>query len=168
MKLLFVGDVALGDHPKAVGFGFFSKYQKSIPVNISKNIFPSEIKADLIFGNLEFSLADDIIKGDKITDVYCKGLKEYAIFLKDAGFSIFNMANNHQYQHGTKRFNDTINNLKCKGLKVCGIPKDFNNGNIQVIDGISVVFLGWSNRPRQDFQEFPLYNELQSEKAYQI
>jgi len=166
MKLLFVGDIALGDHPKAVGFGFYSKYKDGIPGQMAEQLYPHGIRADLIFGNLEFGLADEEIHGHSIHEVYCRGMKRYVTFLREAGFSVLNMANNHQYQHGKKHFADTIDNLKSGGIRVCGTPDDFSAENILKVAGQSVAFLGWSERPRQDFSETSLYNEFDEETAY--
>jgi poly-gamma-glutamate synthesis protein (capsule biosynthesis protein) len=166
MRILFVGDIALGDHPKAVGFGFYSKYMDGIPALKSRSLFPHNIKADLIFGNLEFSLADEEIKGRLLPELYCRGIKSYGPFLKEAGFSVLNLANNHQYQHGEMHFKNTIKILNSNGIQVCGLPDDFSTESIINVGRKSLSFLGWSDRPRQDFTEPPRYNEFDEKNSY--
>ncbi len=169
MKILFVGDIALGDHPKAVGFGFFSKYKEGISDQVAEHLFPHEISADIIFGNLEFGLSDEEIHGNSIHEVYCRGVKRFTPFLRKAGFSVLNMANNHQYQYGRKPFINTKDNLKSYGIHVCGTSDDFLTENILMVGGQSVAFLGWSDRPRQYFSETPFYNEFDVETSlYEI
>jgi len=167
MKIIFVGDIALGDHPKAVGFGFYSKYREGIPDILLSRILPNDIHGDIIFGNLEYNLSEETVKGVLVSDVYCKGIIKYIDFIKLAGFTVLNVANNHQYQHGRESFISTVNNIRESGIHVCGTENDFSPGSILKIGEIKVAFLGWSYRPRQDFTDDPLYNEFIEEKSYQ-
>ena len=59
MRCIFVGDVALGDHPKSVGFGFYSRYRNGSPAAKAGALLPPGWEHDILFGNLEFSLGTE-------------------------------------------------------------------------------------------------------------
>ena len=64
IKALFVGDVALGDHPKTIGFGFYSRYKDNVPFDKAKNLFPPEMEVDVKF------VLNMYYKHVKVDDVY--------------------------------------------------------------------------------------------------
>ena len=159
MRFGFVGDIALGDHPKTVGFGFRSMYPAGIPAALAKRVRPPGFEPDLVFGNLEFVLGD----GADDTDTarrQCMGGREYARFLADAGITALNVANNHSFQHGTSAFDTTVAILRASGIHVVGTPADFSDASVLHVGGRRVAILGWSDRPRQYAQEVPPYNEF--------
>lgn len=166
MKLLFVGDIALGDHPKTVGFGFFSRYKLGIPTDKVIEIFPNNVEADIKFGNLEFALDEDgyYKVANKIR--CCKGSANFVSFLKAAGFNVLNVANNHINQYGVDSFDKTVKLLHDYGILACGMPRDFEGDSVVKIRDKSVCFLGWSDRPRQYFNAIPPYNELNVPECY--
>jgi poly-gamma-glutamate synthesis protein (capsule biosynthesis protein) len=160
MKLAFVGDIALGDHPKAVGFGFYSTYRTGIPEAKARGLLPEGLKPDVLFGNLEFTVGDRDVKGNTVKDVQCRGTDRFVGFLKAAEFDILNVANNHMYEHGMQPFSKTIENVRAVGIQTCGTPGDFEKGSIMKVGDEKLAVLGWSNRPRQGFEDAPPYNEL--------
>jgi poly-gamma-glutamate synthesis protein (capsule biosynthesis protein) len=156
--MVFVGDVALGNHPKTPGFGFFSRYREGIPLEMAARIIPPGVSCDLLFGNLEFALTADRRLLD--TNKCCIGHVAYAEFLRMAGFTVLNLANNHAWQYGRKVFGETVRALREVGIKVVGIPDDYAPGQYLKVAGQTVAFLGISDRPRQGFREVPDYNEF--------
>jgi poly-gamma-glutamate synthesis protein (capsule biosynthesis protein) len=166
MRFIFVGDIALGDHPKAVGFGFYSKYRNGISPAKASNLFPQHLEADIVFGNLEFSIDSPCVKGDTIKELCCKGVETYIPFLQGAGFNVLNVANNHMFQHGPDSFISTVEKLEVAGFKVCGLPEDFESPAVIAPGGQSVALLGWCARPRQYFNDKPAYNELLEPDCY--
>ncbi len=164
MRLAFVGDIALGDHPKTVGFGLHSRYPRGVPIAMAGRILPPGPRPDLVFGNFEFPLGADGAVG--APHAQCRGSDEHAAFLAAAGISVLNVANNHSAQHGHDAFWATAARLRRSGLKVVGVPSDFDEAPT-IDDGISrITFLGWSDRPRQYAAETPPYNEF-GEHAYE-
>ena len=165
MRLTFVGDIALGDHPKTVGFGFGSRYHLGIPPALSRRLAPpGGGTPDLILGNLEFPLYDP--DGERtLTHRQCRGLREYGRFLASAGIGAVNVANNHIFQHGASAFESTVDAVRVAGIHVIGTPADFSDAGTICVSGRRVAILGWSDRPRQYAQETPPYNEF-SEHAY--
>jgi poly-gamma-glutamate synthesis protein (capsule biosynthesis protein) len=158
MHFSFVGDIALGDHPKTVGFGFRSRYPRGIPAALAARVRPPGAQPDLIFGNLEFILGES---GDAdASRQQCMGGREYAAFLAEAGITALNVANNHSFQHGTAAFDTTVSILRDSGIHVVGTPADFSNDAVLHIGDRKVAILGWSDRPRQYAREVPPYNEF--------
>lgn len=155
---LFLGDVALGNHPKTPGFGFFSRYGDEIPADLAKKVVPPSISYDLLFGNLEFALTGDQRLLDANTS--CIGHLGYVEFLRRAGFTVLNVANNHSWQYGRAVFEETVRALRTAGIKVVGVPDDYDPGQYLKVAGRTVAFIGVSERPRQGFSEVPGYNEF--------
>ncbi len=166
MRLTFVGDIALGDHPKTVGFGFLSRYAEGIPMSLAARLLPREGATDFFFGNLEFTLGlDDVSTGD-LAQRQCCGLSAYTDFLKHAGLSAVNVATNHSTQAGDASFERTVAQLRAAGIHVLGTPDDFSDAGTLVVKGERIALLGWSDRPRQYARHIPPYNEF-SENAYE-
>jgi poly-gamma-glutamate synthesis protein (capsule biosynthesis protein) len=162
LRLVFVGDVALGNHPKTPGFGLYSRYGKAIPDKLARNLLPPGICSDLFFGNLEFSLAAD--RYHPGTLACCLGSLSYLPFLQDAGFTVLNVANNHSWEYGAGNFGQTASELRNAGIKVVGIAEDFDPACYLHLKGKRVAFLGCCARPRQGFHMPPGYNEFEKER----
>jgi len=168
MRLAFVGDIALGDHPKTVGFGFRSRYPNGIPAAFSSRLFPARPAPDLVFGNLEFPLGLDTTNATTLAERQCRGLNVYAGFLASAGVTVLNLANNHSAQHGQSAFHATAEALRASGIAVAGTPTDFAEDAGMLVGGHRIVVLGWSDRPRQYASETPPYNELGEDAVARI
>jgi len=157
VTLGFVGDIALGNHPKTPGFGFFSRYRHGIP---NSSLRPEGVCLDLMFGNLEFALSErEKIPGG--TDSRCCGAVDYAASLAQAGVTVLNVANNHSWEFGREAFESTVNAIRSAGIRVVGTPDDFDAGNYLRLKGMTIATLGWSARPRQGFSGTPGYNEFE-------
>lgn len=166
MKCIFVGDVALGDHPKSVGFGFYSRYCEGIPPAKSKLQFPPSWEHDILFGNLEFSLGCENPRLVEAPNRSCRGIPSYVDFLATAGFNVLNLANNHIYQYGRGEFEKTVELLRAQGIGIVGVQGSaFDQRALEVKDN-RVLVLGWSARPRQGFVEPPPYQEFNEERCY--
>ncbi|MDY0391728.1 MAG: CapA family protein [Desulfobulbus oligotrophicus] len=167
IKCIFVGDLALGDHPKSVGFGFYSMYRGGIPSGMRDGLLPKSYEFDALFGNLEFTLGDKSLSGNSYQETNCRGIVNYADFLQKAGFTVLNIANNHIYQHGMESFDKTIEVLSKRNIGLVGLREKTNTSNILRIDDTSLCFLGWSARPRQGFADQPPYCELDEKSCYE-
>ncbi len=101
---------------------------KSIPENLLKN--------GILIGNLETTISDNNLKPikykhDKIIS------RVYALdSLKNMGFRMVSIANNHIYDYGEKGLADTINNLENKKIAYVGAGKNrkeaFNVKEIEI------------------------------------
>jgi hypothetical protein len=166
IKCIFVGDLAMGDHPKSIGFGFYSKYKNGIPKDRARSLFPEGYDHDLLFGNLEFTLGNDTLTDKSHDDLNCRGIARYAVFLQQAGFNVVNIANNHMFQHGIGEFEKTLKILKEKDIGVVGLRDDGCRSNVVKVGDRSVCLLGWSARPRQGFADSPPYREFDEKTCY--
>ncbi|MEH1941276.1 MAG: CapA family protein [Nostoc sp.] len=79
--------------------------------------------ADILFGNFESSLtnypytAKDISRGQIFA---FRSPPAYAQLFAEAGFNVFNMANNHAMDFGPIGFKDTMKNLEAVGIATLG------------------------------------------------
>ncbi|MEH2222656.1 CapA family protein [Nostoc sp.] len=79
--------------------------------------------ADILFGNFESSLtnypytAKDISRGQVFA---FRSPPAYAQLFAEAGFNVFNMANNHAMDFGPVGFKDTMKNLQAVGIATLG------------------------------------------------
>ena len=111
-EFMFVGDIML------------SRYIGQIMEERSNYTFPFEkIKtflssADLIFGNLESPISN---KGKSVGSLYSfRADPKSVLGLKNAGFSVVSVANNHAFDYGLEAFSDTLRNLKSVGIAYAG------------------------------------------------
>lgn len=150
-----VGDVIMGDAPNNLppnnGKGFFSDVQSSLT-------------ADLQMANLEQPLTDDTGVSKCSADTAGKTCFQfrsppsYAKILKDAGFGLVNLANNHAYDFGPVGHTNTRKALDDAGVKYTGPP-----GMITVVDvkGIKVAVLGFAPYPwANDLLNIPKAQDL--------
>jgi poly-gamma-glutamate capsule biosynthesis protein CapA/YwtB (metallophosphatase superfamily) len=150
-----VGDVIMGDAPNNLppnnGKGFFDNVQSSL-------------RADLQMANLEQPLTDDtgVSKCSAATAgktcFQFRSPPSYANILKDAGFGLVNLANNHAYDFGPKGHMNTRAALDGAGVKYTGPP-----GMITVVDvkGIKVAVLGFAPYPwANDLLNIPKAQDL--------
>jgi len=77
---------------------------------------------DIIFGNLE----NPLIPGREIgvSEMVLRADPEMAYMLKNSGFNILSLANNHIYDFGSKGIRSTMKALNEVGIKYCGVGSD--------------------------------------------
>ena len=162
IRFTAVGDISLGDHPLCAGIGTHSKLKNKPALFPFTKVKPEFDKADILFGNLECTLSN---QGENTRDyhsIQMRGHPAYIDSLTEAGFDVLNMANNHAMQHGEEPFKETVNILTQHDIKPCGVNYENHQVGIPVIidrNGLRVAFLGYSLRPRQYFEQPPLYTE---------
>jgi poly-gamma-glutamate capsule biosynthesis protein CapA/YwtB (metallophosphatase superfamily) len=136
-----VGDVIMGDAPD------------NLPPNNGKDFFADvqpSLGADLQMANLEQPLTKDTGVGKCSaatagkTCFQFRSPPEYASILKNAGFGLVNLANNHAYDYGPAGHLNTRAALDAAGVKYTGPP-----GMITIVDvkGIRVAVLGFAPYP---------------------
>lgn len=98
---------------------------------------------DILFGNLETVLSNRGEKAEKAVLLYT--LPEKVEYLKDAGFDVLNLANNHIMDMGIEGFNDTLEVLNQNGLATIGVKNKKFNQSYTIIErkGIKLGFLGY-------------------------
>jgi len=117
--------------------------------------------ADLVFGNLE----TPITPGPEISDfkMVFRSNPGTEKALKQTGFSVLSLANNHTPNFGEKGLKDTFNFLKNAGIKYVGAGKDETEAYQPVYiekKGIKFAFLAYN-----DSDVVPAYYEASSNRA---
>jgi poly-gamma-glutamate capsule biosynthesis protein CapA/YwtB (metallophosphatase superfamily) len=138
LSISAVGDIMMGTtYPEAIlppddGAGIFD--------NVKGNFSES----DIVFGNLEGPLVDNG-KSDKCrkNSRLCFAFStptRYAKHLKDAGFNVLNIANNHSYDFGGEGIKSTVETLDALGIRSIAA------GKVERLDinGKKVALVGFS------------------------
>ncbi|MDD2680626.1 MAG: AmmeMemoRadiSam system protein B [Patescibacteria group bacterium] len=139
-EFIFVGDVMLSRY---IGEQMEKNQDYNFPF---AKITPFLAAADLVFANLESPISN---KGQSVGNLYSfRANPLAALGLKQAGFSVLSVANNHAFDYGLDAFLDTLINLKEAGLAYVGGGNDFveaHNGSYQEINGIKTSFLAYTD-----------------------
>jgi poly-gamma-glutamate capsule biosynthesis protein CapA/YwtB (metallophosphatase superfamily) len=106
--------------------------------------------AQIVFGNLEGTLTTattskcGVQKGPDETCFAFRDPPGYASYLKDAGFTVLNDANNHSFDFGAAGQAQTVRAIHAAGLAQTGLP-----GEITLVrkNGIKVAFLAFAPYP---------------------
>jgi poly-gamma-glutamate capsule biosynthesis protein CapA/YwtB (metallophosphatase superfamily) len=157
LTIVASGDIMLGRHV-ALTMGSNRGY----PYELVK----SYLKAgDLTFGNLECVLSTQgtplLGKG-----IWLRSDPRSAQYLKQAGYSILSVANNHTLDYGSAAFLDTINALQGQGIASLGGGRDLNSAIAPLVlksHGYKVGFLAstemadifWSYKTRRTLEAKP-------------
>ncbi|MBB6401734.1 poly-gamma-glutamate synthesis protein (capsule biosynthesis protein) [Methanococcus maripaludis] len=152
-----VGDIMLGEQPLCHGFGVKSKICKNgieYLFGELKEIFPN---GDIVFGNLE-APASNITEKSGIYTNYFRADPKKIQNLKNMGFNVLSIANNHIMEHGAISFKNTVEELKKNNILPVGLKNGFEVLNVK---GLNVGFLGCSLI--NDFLDNHPYNNFTSE-----
>lgn len=133
IKLLAVGDISL------------QTMNDKCPFDGVKNVLQNK---DILFGNLETVLSNFSNHGkelEKAVSLHTSIDKVY--YIKDAGFDILNLANNHIMDLGTDGFHSTWETLQNEGIRIIGVNDKPELLKYVVIEkqGIKFGFLGYCN-----------------------
>jgi poly-gamma-glutamate capsule biosynthesis protein CapA/YwtB (metallophosphatase superfamily) len=133
-----VGDTILGSN-------FPKNELPSDPATLFAKIQPYLQGSDLLFGNFESTLTNfpRSAKRPNGKSVFAfRSPPEYAATLKDAGFDVLSVANNHAFDFTEVGFADTFENIAKSGIKPVGKKGQILYLNIK---GTSVAFIGFSH-----------------------
>ena len=105
----------------------------------------SELKGDIVFGNFESTLTKYPNSAKNIGRGLVFAFRtppEYTTLLKDAGFNILSVANNHSFDFFETGFKDTIKNINKLGMKAVG-----EKGKIvyDEVKGVKTAYIAFSN-----------------------
>ena len=130
-----VGDTMLGDYPELPPGP--NSYLDAVKQNL---------KADEVFGNLEGTLTEleespKCPEGDGGDCYAFRTPPDYARYLRSAGFTAMNDANNHSFDFGEAGEVHTVESLHQAGIAQSGLP-----GEITLLPthGIEIAFLGFA------------------------
>ncbi|MEV4623444.1 CapA family protein [Asanoa sp. NPDC049573] len=137
ISLSATGDIVMGNAPGSLpsngGKGFFDGVKK-------------DLTADLVMGNLEEPLTEDTGRskcGAGSTGCHqFRAPPGYAKHLKDAGFELLNMANNHGNDYGADGYRNTQEALQAQGLEHTGAVDEIT---VVEVEGVKVAVVGFSS-----------------------
>lgn len=151
VTLVAVGDIVMGSTPRLPpngGAGFFDDVE-------------SELSGDVVLGNLEGTLtaADGAKCGARSRNCYSfRTPPSYGRWLKQAGFTILNLANNHAFDFGARGLRETVRTLDRQGLQHTGRPGQIT---VQQVGDVAVALLGFSSYPwAQSLTDIPAARRL--------
>lgn len=151
----------LGDSPLAAGYGWGSTYPGSRARRALQGLAPILAEADVVFGNLEVQLSHYGEGRSRMERNSMRGHPEYAAFLRELGFNVVAVANNHAMQHGDRAFNDSVEVLRSAGIQVAGLrgTAGWHAEPVRrtALTGSTIGILAYSLRPRQYGQGTPSY-----------
>ena len=103
--------------------------------------------ADILFGNFESTLTDYPYAAKDISQGMTFAFRTppaFANVLKDAGFNVLSVANNHSFDFSDQGFADTIANIQQSGMTAIG-----QKGQISylTVKGVPIAFIGFSYLP---------------------
>ncbi len=159
-KIAAVGDIMLGtNYP----FNHLPEYQFDLLDDV-RSILNN---TDVSFGNLEGVLLDD---GDPVkqcadlTRCYVfKSPVSYAKQLKDAGFTMMSLANNHSRDFGEEGRESTMAALAEQGILHSGVVGDFASTTLRGRKLVMIAFAPF--RGTNDMLDIPLAKEVVSKLA---
>lgn len=149
-----VGDVMMGSAPALPpdgGAGYFAGVARSI-------------RADVALGNLEGTLSTGGASKCGARSTACFAFHtppSYARWLRRAGFTVLNLANNHAADYGAEGAEQTVAALDGERLLHTGRPGEIA---VQTVRGVRVALLGFAPYPwAQSLTDIPAAKRLVAE-----
>lgn len=156
VRLAFVGDIMPGDSFFNAGGGLRRPLHRGMdPFEHLESLLQSH---DLVFGNLEAVLSTAGERRRLASSAVMRGEPSFAGRLKEAGFNIISVANNHILQHGSECFHETLTALAGQGIRAAGVANGDDVASRPVLRQIGetrIGVLGYSCRPER-FHKGPL------------
>ncbi len=118
MRIMFVGDINLGEYYTSFGHGPGTYLEHSDVFSGVRELFS---QADMVVGNLEAPLTAHNLDPNDPESVVLRGHPRHAKLLSDVGFRVLQVANNHTVQHGSEGFRETVSALADAGIQAVGL-----------------------------------------------
>lgn len=152
-----VGDIMLGSpYPND------TRMPPNDGADILKAVTPILSAADIAFGNMEAPITDsgtsakcrppkpleELKPGEKPEPIRCFAFRmptRYAKYLKDAGFDVMSLANNHALDFGSSGSASSRRTLDALGIKHAGSNKVQYSTTYLDVKGIKVAFIGFAH-----------------------
>jgi len=147
IKIVFVGDILLdrGVGEKIETYGY------EYPYDNIKDILRD---SDITLGNLECVISSRGMPALKMKNLLFRAAPDNVSALKDAGFNVLNLANNHCMDYGREGLIDTIEYLNSAGIKTFGAGKNRESARkpLYIKTKNTVIgFLGFSAFPSEGY-----------------
>lgn len=141
--------VGVGDIMMASPYPNDSRMPPNDGVDLLKDFTPILSAADIAFGNLEGPMTDDGISAKcRAGSTRCFAFRmptRYNKYLKQAGFDVMSLANNHAGDFGDKGRSDTRAALDEVGIKHAGSDRGQFSTTIVESKGKKVAFIGFAH-----------------------
>lgn len=155
MRVMFVGDINLGEYYTAFGHGPRTYSETN---DIFESVREVLSKADLVVGNLEAPITNHAFNPRRVESAVLRGNPKHANLLSSAGFKILQVANNHTVQHGPQGFWETVETLRALDIQPIGIA---NQSLVALEIGAQTVgFLAASDVPDNTDAQQTCYQRL--------
>ena len=141
IRLIAVGDICPGDLV-CLGFGTGTLMRSRGPHFALERARALLREGDIVLGNLEGVLSNRGADPAHIDTMEFRGLPEFGHALRDSGFNVITVANNHVGDYGPETMRDTVNNLQSAGIHVLGL-RDKNRTATPLIQEIKGLRIGW-------------------------
>ena len=154
MRMMFVGDINLGEYYTGFGHGPKSFAEKNLIFSEVKDLL---VQADYVLGNLEAPITSILACRGDPEDQVLRAPACSAAMLRDAGFSALQIANNHMVQHGKDIFNETVELLSGAGIDVIGKVAE---PHVVALGGMTFAFFAASDVPDNTNKSQTQYQRL--------
>lgn len=144
-RIAAVGDIMLGEQPLALGFGVRSIAERQGYGSLFADVSAILQRQDIVVGNLEGVLADPQPDEKRSRFFINRAPEEAAIALRNAGFSVLSISNNHIFDYGSRGLQRTVQCLEDAGLGCAGSTA--RPLLIRVAGGRTIGFAAWSLVP---------------------
>jgi len=158
VRIMFVGDINLGEYYMSFGHGPRTFAKSDNPFRMVESIFS---KADFLVGNLEAPLTDHHLQDSEPEAMVLRGAPSSASLLSDAGFKILQLANNHTVQHGMPGFDETVKVLKSSEIFPVGLSDQ--PPVVMDLKGQKFGFLAASDVPDNTYKDQDKYQKVNNE-----
>jgi len=144
IRLIAAGDVCPGD-AFCVNFGVGSLARRNGDDFPFQHVGDILREGDIVFGNCEGLISDIGADPKQIATMQFRGMRSFAGALRDAGFNVMTVANNHVGEQGPEALRDTVSNLRAAGIGVTGLRGDRPiEAFIQNVKGLRIGWLSYS------------------------
>ncbi len=158
---------AVGDVMMASPYPNESRMPPNDGADLFKEVAPILSAADIAFGNLEGPMTDSGNSAKcRPGSTRCFAFRmptRYNKYLKEAGFDVMSVANNHAGDFGDKGRADTRAALDAVGIKYAGSDRTTYSTTFLEVKGKRVAFIGFAHN-----SIVPNVNELAAAKEYVI
>jgi len=158
LKIKAVGDICPGD-VSILGLGVCSMTKKRGSHFIFEHVAEFLNDSDLLIGNLEGALSQQM-ENIKVPNLRFCGIPGFAKELKEIGFNVINVANNHVLDNGIEIFEETVGLIQNEGINVCGLKgKNGFHSEPVILDksGIKIGVLAYNWIAKDKFVETDKY-----------
>jgi len=141
LELIVVGDISLACREGCDPFEGVARYLRA---------------GDIVFGNLEAALCDEGAEVEK--EIVLRAGPGMAAYLRQAGFTILNVANNHALDIGPAGLSHTLVTLREHNIRFVGASSRLSARQHEIVErhGLTVGFLGYYEAGRA----YSLYHDF--------